>query len=208
MWWVVNATLRPLYPWKRLGTHCIGRLGMPQGWSEQVRKTHCIGRMGMSQGWSEQVRKPHCIGRLGMSQGWSEQVRKTSPPPEFDLRTVQLVASFCNDWAIPANPITSSTIKISTSNQRTLRSSLHCFPSLLVTVQGASQFRPCLFQAPHSWLSCSWQNVRAVPRQGFNRIGWVTCKYVYLYYTVCYMAKCFCFIKIHHQDVHKILENR
>jgi hypothetical protein len=24
MWWVVNATPRPLYPWERLGTHCIG----------------------------------------------------------------------------------------------------------------------------------------------------------------------------------------
>ena len=23
MWWVVNATPRPLYPWERPGTHCI-----------------------------------------------------------------------------------------------------------------------------------------------------------------------------------------
>ena len=32
MGWVVNATPRPLYPWERPGTHCIG------GWSGQVQK--------------------------------------------------------------------------------------------------------------------------------------------------------------------------
>jgi len=31
--------------------------------------------------------------RLGGPQGWSEQVRKISPPPGFDPRTVQPVAS-------------------------------------------------------------------------------------------------------------------
>jgi hypothetical protein len=34
-------------------------------------------------------------------QGRSERVRKISPPPGFDLRTVQPVASRCTDWAIP-----------------------------------------------------------------------------------------------------------
>jgi hypothetical protein len=24
MWWVVNATPRPLYPWERSSTHCTG----------------------------------------------------------------------------------------------------------------------------------------------------------------------------------------
>ena len=37
--------------------------------------------------------------RLGGSQGRSGQVRKTSPPPGFDPRTVQPVASHYIDWA-------------------------------------------------------------------------------------------------------------
>ena len=40
--------------------------------------------------------------RLGGPQGRSGQVRKISPPPEFDYRTVQPVASRYTDWAIPA----------------------------------------------------------------------------------------------------------
>jgi hypothetical protein len=42
--------------------------------------------------------------RLGGNQGRSGQVRKISPPPGFDLRTVQPVASRYTDWAIrPTN---------------------------------------------------------------------------------------------------------
>ena len=37
--------------------------------------------------------------RLGGPQGRSGQVRKISPPPEFDPRTVQPVASRYTDWA-------------------------------------------------------------------------------------------------------------
>ena len=40
--------------------------------------------------------------RLGGPQGRSGRVRKMSTPPEFDPRTVQLVASRYTDWAIPA----------------------------------------------------------------------------------------------------------
>ena len=41
--------------------------------------------------------------RLGGLQGRSGRVRKTSPPPPgFDSRTVQPVASRYTDWAIPA----------------------------------------------------------------------------------------------------------
>ena len=36
--WVVNATPRPLYPWERPGTHCIGGWVGPHSWSGQVRK--------------------------------------------------------------------------------------------------------------------------------------------------------------------------
>jgi len=40
---------------------------------------------------------------MGGPQGRSGQVRKISPQPEFDPRTVQLVASRYTDWAIPAH---------------------------------------------------------------------------------------------------------
>ena len=41
--------------------------------------------------------------RLGGTQGRSGQVRKISPPPGFDLWTVQPAASRYTDWAIPAH---------------------------------------------------------------------------------------------------------
>jgi hypothetical protein len=41
--------------------------------------------------------------RLGGSQGRSGQVRKISPPPGFDRRTIQPVASGYTDWAISAH---------------------------------------------------------------------------------------------------------
>ena len=41
--------------------------------------------------------------RLGGPQGRSGQVRKISPPPEFDPRTVQSVASRYTDYAIVEN---------------------------------------------------------------------------------------------------------
>ena len=40
--------------------------------------------------------------RLGGPQDRSGQVRKISPPPGFDPRTVQPVASSYTDWAISA----------------------------------------------------------------------------------------------------------
>ena len=40
--------------------------------------------------------------RLGGLQGRSGRVQKMSPPPGFDPRTVQPVASRYTDWAIPA----------------------------------------------------------------------------------------------------------
>jgi len=41
-------------------------------------------------------------GRLGGPQGRSWRARKFSPPPGFDPRTVQPVASRYTDWAIAA----------------------------------------------------------------------------------------------------------
>ena len=41
--------------------------------------------------------------RLGGPQSQPGRVRKISPPPEFDPRTVQPVASRYTDWAIPAH---------------------------------------------------------------------------------------------------------
>jgi len=43
-------------------------------------------------------------GRLGRPQGRSGRMRKISPPPGFDRRTVQPVASRYTDWAIPPPP--------------------------------------------------------------------------------------------------------
>jgi len=40
--------------------------------------------------------------RLGGPQGRSARVHKISPPPGFDPRTIQPVASRYTDWAIPA----------------------------------------------------------------------------------------------------------
>ena len=41
--------------------------------------------------------------RLGGPQGRSGRMRKISPPPDFDPRTVQAVASRYTDWAIAAH---------------------------------------------------------------------------------------------------------
>jgi hypothetical protein len=41
--------------------------------------------------------------RLGGPQGRSIRVRKISPPPGFDLRTVQRLESLSTDRAIPAH---------------------------------------------------------------------------------------------------------
>jgi hypothetical protein len=41
--------------------------------------------------------------RLGRPQGQSQRVLKMSPPPGFDPRTVQLIASHYTDYAIPAH---------------------------------------------------------------------------------------------------------
>jgi len=68
MGWVVNAKLRPLYPWKkRPGTHCIG-------------------------GW---------VGPRASLDGCG----KSRPPPGFNPRTVQPVASRYTDRAILAHDI-------------------------------------------------------------------------------------------------------
>jgi hypothetical protein len=45
----------------------------------------------------------HCIGGWVGSQGRSGRLRKISPPPGFDPRTVQPVASRYTDWAISAH---------------------------------------------------------------------------------------------------------
>jgi hypothetical protein len=48
--------------------------------------------------------------RLGVPQCRSGQVRKNSLPPDFDIRTVQLVASHCTDFRIPAHNWTYFTV--------------------------------------------------------------------------------------------------
>ena len=49
---------------------------------------------------------------LGGPQGRSGRVRKISPPPGFDPRTVQPVASRYTDWAIPALTIIYKSLNI------------------------------------------------------------------------------------------------
>jgi hypothetical protein len=39
MGWVVNTTLRPLYPWLRTGTHCIGSWVGPRAGLNECRKS-------------------------------------------------------------------------------------------------------------------------------------------------------------------------
>ena len=41
------------------------------------------------------------VQEAGGPQGQFGQVRKISPPPEFDPRTIQPVASHYTDWATP-----------------------------------------------------------------------------------------------------------
>ena len=56
--------------------------------------------------------------RLGEPQGRSGQARKISPPPGFDPRTFQPLASRYNDWAIPARNIMCTSRKIQVSEHR------------------------------------------------------------------------------------------
>ena len=42
-------------------------------------------------------------GKTGRPQGRSGRVRKITPPPGFDPRTFQPVASRYTDWAIPVH---------------------------------------------------------------------------------------------------------
>jgi hypothetical protein len=45
----------------------------------------------------------YCTGRRVDPQGWSGRVQKISPPPVFDPRTAESVASGYIDWAIAAH---------------------------------------------------------------------------------------------------------
>ena len=59
------------------------------------------------------TRYPLCR-RLGGPQGRSGRVRKILPPPGFDPRIVQPVASHYTDCAIPASSILKDNIKLRT----------------------------------------------------------------------------------------------
>ena len=68
--------------------------------------------------------------RLGGRQGRSGQVRKISPPPEFDPRTVQPVASRCTDWANPTH-LGPSTVRFFGSYSSALHHPVGLTPSTL-----------------------------------------------------------------------------
>jgi hypothetical protein len=68
--------------------------------------------------------------RLGGPQGRSGQVRKISPPPGFDLRNFQPVASRYTDWATRPTPLPVGVTK-SDSYKGTLLKTLPDFPTLV-----------------------------------------------------------------------------
>jgi hypothetical protein len=77
--------------------------------------------------------------RLGGSQGRSGQVRKISPPPGFDPRTVQPVASRYTEWAtgptsILSYPVFTSHILLTTATCG-LSSCIECYNIVWKTVQ-------------------------------------------------------------------------
>ena len=72
----------------------------------------------------EKTRYP-LYSRLGGPQGWSGRVRKISPPPEFDPRTVQPVASRHTDSAIPAPAHVGPNIKAQTTELINLNGRYH-----------------------------------------------------------------------------------
>ena len=56
--------------------------------------------------------------RLGEPQGRSGRVRKISPPPEYDPRAVQPVASHYTNWAIPAHKNIHNTTNFDSTRKR------------------------------------------------------------------------------------------
>jgi len=72
--------------------------------------------------------------RLDGPQSQSEGVRKIPPPPGFDLRTVQPVASRYSDWATPIHPSVYSLIKSKFSREGDLVGSF-IFQYLLVALR-------------------------------------------------------------------------
>ena len=82
MGWVVNATLRPLYPLERPGTHCIG------SWMDP--------RAGLD-GRGKSLPHRDSIHRPSGPQGRSGRALKISPVPGFDPQTLKPVASLYMD---------------------------------------------------------------------------------------------------------------
>ena len=73
----------------------------------------------------EKIRYPS-YRRLGGPQGRSGRVRKISPPPGFDPRTVQPVASRYTDWAIPSSATTvTETIPVQNTIKLTISIQIH-----------------------------------------------------------------------------------
>ena len=103
------------------------------GWS-----TSCPGHFTP---WKE-TRYPF-YRRLGGPQGRSGQVQKISPPPGFDPRTVQRVASHYTDWAIPAHDFNHCTFYISRCS--------HCINTFTALVD-LSRFNNSCLKSPVSTL--------------------------------------------------------
>ena len=79
---------------------CISTLSLASALDEGGWLTPRPGRINP---WKES-RYP-LYKRLDKPQGRSGRVRKISPPPGFDLRTVQPIAIRYTNWAIPAHNV-------------------------------------------------------------------------------------------------------
>ena len=88
--------------------------------------------------------------RLGRPQGRSGRVRKISPPPGFDPRTLQPVASRYTDWAIPAHNIRSCDMK--------------CFKLFVSIRRYDSTYHPSFFRVVNAGRhiyrqTCQWSHI-------------------------------------------------
>jgi hypothetical protein len=140
-----------------------------------------MGWMDYTTSWSLSPRERDPVPlyrRLVRPQGRSGRVRKISPPPEFDPRTVQPVASSYTDWAIAAQIVDYHNIKLSwTLEVRMLTLSVLC------TVQPTVRSVHCPAHCPFCALSSPLYSVCCTNRT--YSINYIQTKYtMYVLYTI------------------------
>ena len=105
------------------------------------------------------TRYPLCR-MVGGPQGWSGRVRNVSPPPGFDLRTVQPAVSRYTDWTIPAHIHTHTHIPVQPCLYACMNAWLYkvqknCIPRLREVTAGtcSSSTRDRQFGSDWGWKS-------------------------------------------------------